>query len=177
MSTETKDLLKNITSNAIGNVIGAGALILIALFAGKINLIIVYWKEISFSFLLIFMTITLVVWFRKLIKIEKEVETIKKTLQINEETKKNNEEKKWEVDYEEFKLNPISKSFEKILEVIHGKNGEIFDGEMRNIDLDSIIYFSVFDLIRYKNPPKNTIIDLTRKGTFFAQKYKYNFNS
>ncbi len=83
MNTETKDLLKSVGSNAAGTVIGAGIIAMFVFFLGKINLVVVYWKEISFSALLIFMVLTLVVWFRKLLKIEKELEAVKSVLQIN----------------------------------------------------------------------------------------------
>ena len=82
MSTETKDLLKSIGANAAGTVVGAGVIAIFVFFSGKINLVVVYWKEISFSALLIFMVLTLVVWFRKLLKIEKELEAVKSVLQI-----------------------------------------------------------------------------------------------
>jgi len=83
MKTETKDLLKSVGSNAAGTVVGAAVIAIFVFFSGKINLVVVYWKEISFSALLIFMVLTLVVWFRKLLKIEKELEAVKSVLQIN----------------------------------------------------------------------------------------------
>lgn len=83
MNTETKDLLKSVGSNAAGTVVGAAVIAIFVFFSGKINLVVVYWKEISFSTLLIFMALTLIVWFRKLLKIEKELEAVKNVLQIN----------------------------------------------------------------------------------------------
>ena len=83
MNTETKDLLKSIGSNAAGTVVGAAIIAIFVFFFGKISLIAVYWREISFSILLIFMILTLSVWFRKLLMIEKELEVVKNVLQIN----------------------------------------------------------------------------------------------
>lgn len=83
MKTETKDLLKSVGSNAAGTVAGAGIIAIFAFFSGKINLVTIYWKEVSFSVVLIFMVLTLFVWFRKLLKMEKDLEAVKSVLQIN----------------------------------------------------------------------------------------------
>ena len=73
MNAETKDLLKSIGANAVGTVLGAGIIALLVFFAGKINLVVLYWKEISLSLVLIFVVLTLTVWFRKLLRLEKQL--------------------------------------------------------------------------------------------------------
>jgi hypothetical protein len=86
MNTETKDLLRSIGTNASGTVIGAGVIAVLIFFAGKINLLTIYWKEITLSLILIFLVLTLVVWFRKLLSLEKELDNIKRISGIDRET-------------------------------------------------------------------------------------------
>lgn len=87
MNIETKDLLRSIVTNASGTVIGAGVIAIMVFFAGKINILTTYWKEIAISLILIFLVLTLVVWFRKLLSLENELENIKRTLGTSKETK------------------------------------------------------------------------------------------
>ncbi len=82
MNTETKDLLRSIATNASGTVIGAGVIAMTVFFTGKVSLLATYWMEIVFSSILIFLVLTLLVWFRKLLKIERELEDVKNVLQI-----------------------------------------------------------------------------------------------
>lgn len=82
MNIETKDLLRSIATNASGTVIGAGVIAVLVFFAGKVSLLATYWWEITFSFILIFLVLTLVVWFRKILKMERELEDVKNVLQI-----------------------------------------------------------------------------------------------
>ncbi len=83
MKTETKDLLKSVGSNAAGTVVGAAVIAIFVFFSGKIELFVAYWKEVAFSTLLIFTVLTLVAWFRNLLKMQRELEVIKSVLQIN----------------------------------------------------------------------------------------------
>lgn len=83
MKIETKDLLRSVATNASGTVIGAGVIAMMVFFMGKVNLLATYWKEIVISLILFFLVLTLVVWFCKLLKIEKELEVVKSVLQLN----------------------------------------------------------------------------------------------
>lgn len=85
MNIETKDLLRSIATNASGTVIGAGVIAVIVFFAGKISLIAIYWKEITLSLVLIFLVLTLIVWFRKLLNLEKDLENIKRSSGLTRE--------------------------------------------------------------------------------------------
>ena len=73
MNTETKDLLKSVGTNAAGTVLGAGVVAAFVFFFGKINFVVMYWREVSLSLVLIFVVLTLTVWFRKLLKLEKQL--------------------------------------------------------------------------------------------------------
>lgn len=86
METETRDLLKSIGSNAAGTVLGAGVIALLVFFAGKVNFLVTYWKEALGLLLLTFVMLTVVVWFRKILRIEKELEVIKNFSNHNRET-------------------------------------------------------------------------------------------
>lgn len=86
MKNETRELLKSVGSNAAGTVLGAGVIALFIFFAGKINFLVTYWKEAFGLLLLIFVVITIFVWFRRLLRIEKELEIIKNFPKHNRET-------------------------------------------------------------------------------------------
>ncbi len=77
MNTGTKDFLKGISANAIGTLLAAGVLTLLAFLAGKIHFVLNYWKELSLALVAIFVVVTFILWFKKLLFIEKELEALK----------------------------------------------------------------------------------------------------
>jgi hypothetical protein len=76
MDGNAKQTLRGVMINALGTVVGAGLIAILAFFAGKINLVVLYWKEIFFVLVFIFVFATFYVWFKKLLRLESEVEKL-----------------------------------------------------------------------------------------------------
>ncbi len=77
MSVETKEFLRGMLSNAIGTLVAAGILGILAFFTGNVSLLVDYWLELSIVLLLLFILVTGTVWFRKLLRLEKQLVDIK----------------------------------------------------------------------------------------------------
>ena len=77
MNSETKDFLRGILANAMGTLIAAIALAALSFFIGKFEFLATHWKEFSLLLVFLFIAVTFFVWFRKLLRIEKELEGFK----------------------------------------------------------------------------------------------------
>ncbi len=69
MHTETKDFIKGVSANAIGTLLAAGVLAILAFLAGRVDFILKYWKELSFALVFIFVLVTFVVWVKRLVRL------------------------------------------------------------------------------------------------------------
>lgn len=76
MDENARQMFRGIMTNAFGTVVAAGIIALLAFIAGKINLVVLYWKEISLVLALTFVLVTFYIWFHKLLKLENEVEKL-----------------------------------------------------------------------------------------------------
>jgi hypothetical protein len=74
MNKINKDFLKEVFANAIGTLLAGAVLTILAFFIGKIDFFIKYWKELSFTLFLVFIVVTLVIWFKKIIQLEQKIE-------------------------------------------------------------------------------------------------------
>jgi len=74
MNKINKDFLKEVFANAIGTLLAGAVLTILAFFVGKIDFFIKYWKELSFVLFLVFIIVTLIVWFKKIVRLEQKID-------------------------------------------------------------------------------------------------------
>jgi hypothetical protein len=76
MDENTRKTLNAIVVNAAGTVLGAGLITAIVFMAGKVNLIVLYWQEALWVGVFIFICSTFFALFRKLLRLEKDLQLI-----------------------------------------------------------------------------------------------------